>query len=63
MPVRDARSAFEHVSFVNGLDRLACFLVVAGAFRFKQDLTAGMDMPIQFCAENPESPFRIEPRN
>ena len=46
--MRDARSAFEYIPFMNDLDRLAFFLVVAGAFRNKQDLTAGMDMPVQF---------------
>src|SRR5579863_3011334 len=49
VPVLHARSAFDHVSFMNDARRLASFLVVAGALRDEQNLTTRMNMPIQLC--------------
>lgn len=49
MPMLYSRSAFDYISLVNDSYRLSPFLVIAGAFGDKQNLTAWMNMPIQLC--------------
>jgi len=44
-----ARKAFYYISLVNDLYWLSPFLIIAGTFRNKQNLTAWMNMPIQLC--------------
>src|SRR3974390_812378 len=49
VPVLDAGSAFDYIRLGNDANRLSAFLVVAGALGDEQNLTAWMDMPVQFC--------------
>jgi hypothetical protein len=46
--MRNARSAFNDISFMNDLDGLVFFLIIASARGNHQDLTARMDMPVEF---------------
>ncbi len=47
MPMLRACRALDDISFVNNLNRLALFLVIASAFGDEQHLATWMDMPIQ----------------
>ena len=44
-----ARRALDHISFANDSRRLALLLVIANAFGDEQNLSGGMDVPIQLC--------------
>lgn len=45
-----ARKTFDYIPLVDHLYWLSPFLIIASAFRNEQNLTTGMNMPIQLCA-------------
>ena len=55
MPVLDAGSGLDHVTFVHKLNRLAAFLIVATAFRDEEDLSARVNVPVELRAGTVDS--------
>ena len=50
MPMLYARRALYYICLENDSCWLSPFLIIAFAFRDKQNLATGMNMPIQLCA-------------